>query len=84
MSEHDLREKLAELEHRQWAHWYRYMVANLTPENSERWDQQAATPYALLSETEKNSDRGWADKVLEIVRPHLHNREMESSGSGKP
>jgi hypothetical protein len=65
-----LREKLAELEHKQWAHWYRYMVANLTPENTRRWNEQAATPYTLLTEPEKHSDREWADKVLEIIKLH--------------
>jgi hypothetical protein len=68
MPDNSLREKLAELEHKQWSHWYRYMVGNLTPENKERWDAQAATPYALLTEPEKNSDRVWADKVLEILK----------------
>jgi hypothetical protein len=68
MPENDLREKLAELEHKQWAHWYRYMIANLTPENTRRWNEQATTPYALLSEVEKNCDREWADKVLEIIK----------------
>ena len=82
MSRDELREKLAELEHRQWAHWYRYMAANLTPENSERWQAQANTPYELLSEVEKNSDREWADRVLEIVR--LYQSEpgrLETGGS---
>jgi hypothetical protein len=68
MPDDSLRERLAELEHKQWAHWYRYMIGNLTPENKARWDQQAATPYALLTEPEKNSDRQWADKVLEIIK----------------
>lgn len=30
----------------------------------ERWERQINTPYADLSEQEKNSDREWADKVL--------------------
>jgi hypothetical protein len=77
MPENNLREKLAELEHKQWAHWYRYMVANLTPENRRRWDGQAATPYALLTEVEKNCDREWADKVLEIFK--LSQGETDSS-----
>ncbi len=32
-----------------------------------RWRRQINTPYADLSEKEKNSDRVWADKVLEIT-----------------
>lgn len=63
-----LREKLAELEHKQWAHWYRYMIANITPENKKRWDEQAATPYDQLTRPEKNTNREWADKVLEIIK----------------
>jgi len=60
-----LREMLAALEHDQWAHWTRYMLANLTPENIERWKRQVETPYSELSEKEKDSDREWADKVFE-------------------
>ncbi len=59
---------LAELEHKQWAHWTRYMLANLTPENIERWQRQIETPYSELSEKEKNSDREWADKILSIIQ----------------
>jgi hypothetical protein len=58
------RERLAALEHNQWTHWTRYMLDNLTPENIERWRRQIATPYAELSEREKESDRQWADLVL--------------------
>lgn len=63
-----LREALADLEHDQWAHWTAWMLDNFTPENIVRWRRQIATPYAALSEREKDSDREWADKVLEIVR----------------
>jgi len=30
----------------------------------KRWHRQIETPYADLSEKEKDSDREWADKVL--------------------
>ena len=30
----------------------------------ERWTRQVNTPYADLSEKEKDSDRAWADRVL--------------------
>jgi hypothetical protein len=63
-----IREKLAELEHIQWSHWTAYMLDNLTPENIEHWRRQISTPYSELSEIEKDSDRKWADKVLEIVK----------------
>jgi hypothetical protein len=63
----ELREKLAELEHQQWAHWTRYMLDNLTPENIARWRTQIDTLYSDLSEDEKESDRHWANKVLEVL-----------------
>lgn len=63
----ELKEKLADLEHQQWAHWTIYMLDNLTKENLKRWGEQVATPYSELSEKEKDSDRIWADKVLRII-----------------
>ncbi len=33
----------------------------------DRWTRQIETPYADLSEQEKDSDRWWADKALEIT-----------------
>jgi hypothetical protein len=62
-----IRERLAALEHEQWAHWTRYLLDHLTPENVERWRRQIDTPYEELSEPEKQGDREWADRVLEIV-----------------
>lgn len=57
-------ERLAALEHEQWAHWTDYMLDNLTDENISRWRAQIKTPYAELTENEKESDRGWARKAL--------------------
>ena len=62
-----LREALADLEHRQWAHWTRYMLDNMMPENIARWRSQIETPYVDLTEAEKDSDRVWADKVLALI-----------------
>ena len=63
----DWREKLADLEHKQWAHWTEYMLSNLTEENINRWKKQIKTSYNKLSEKEKQSDRVWADEVLKII-----------------
>lgn len=64
---HDaLREQLADLEHWQWAHWTRHMLGNLTPENIERWRRQIEAPYSDLTEEEKDSDRKWANEVLNL------------------
>ncbi len=66
----DIKERLAELEHQQWAYWTQYMLDNLTPENIERWRREIDTPYSDLSDIEKESDRRWADKVLEIIKSY--------------
>lgn len=62
-----LREWLADLEHKQWAHWTRYMLDHLTEENIMRWKAQIDTPFEKLSEKEKVSDFEWAEKVIEIL-----------------
>ena len=60
-------EKVAAVEHDQWAHWTAYMFANLERENVARWRQQIDTPYAELTEAEKDSDREWANKAVDAV-----------------
>lgn len=79
-----LRERLAALEHLQWAHWTRYMLDTIGKERLERmadendpdieelpcvkrWRNQIDTPYNMLSEAEKSSDREWADKALMLI-----------------
>lgn len=77
-----LREDLAALEHNQWALWTRYMLAALQPlmmpvpcddtsalamRRLEGWQRQVDTPYAELSEDEKDKDREWADRVLHLL-----------------
>lgn len=63
-------EELSELEHIQWTKWTKHMLENLTPENVKKWKRQIKTPYAQLSEKEKESDREWARKILKIVKKH--------------
>ena len=63
----DLIERLAAHEHEQWAHWTRYMLDNLTEENIARWRQQIEMDYQDLSESEKESDRQWARKAIEVT-----------------
>jgi len=73
----DLREELAALSHDIWAHWMRYLFTisiwnsdgsvTITAKDVKRWFRQAQTGYWLLSETEKESDRHQADKILECL-----------------
>ena len=81
----NLLEDLAELEHQQWAHWTKYMLDRLEQLESEQdshdpykvlhqkenWRRQIATPYSELTEKEKDSDRSWASKSLEITAKRL-------------
>jgi ADP-ribose pyrophosphatase len=62
-----LLERLAALEHEQWAAWTRHFLSNQTPENLERWKRQLAASYEELSESEKEADRTWAKKVLALL-----------------
>jgi len=64
----NLLERLASLEHEQWAHWTRYMLNNLNKENIQRWRRQIETPYDQLSEDEKESDRRWARRVIALLK----------------
>lgn len=76
-----LREELAAYAHEAWSGWMRYLfgktgnhidgqaAGRVVPEWAvERWTRQMNTPYAELSEAEKDSDRKEADRMLEIIR----------------
>jgi len=62
-----LLERLAALEHEQWAAWTQHFLSNQTPENLERWKRQMAATYEELSESEKEADRVWAKKILALL-----------------
>lgn len=78
-----LLEKLAALEHKQWAHWIKYQQSQkelawldffkktgapqFDSNNMERWILQSQTPYPKLTEKEKDSDREWAREVLKLI-----------------
>lgn len=69
--EKEMIEELAELEHKQWSHWTKYMLNDLIEENIKRWEKQTKINYKDLSEKEKDSDREWAQKVLKIVNKYI-------------
>lgn len=74
----ELREKLADLSHEQWSGWMRYLFSKCLKNNDgsvtipawavERWTRQMNTPYDQLPESEKESDRVEADKVLALIK----------------
>ena len=63
----DLIEKLADIEHKQWGEWTRHFLEFYNRSNRRRWERQSHTAYKNLSEEEKESDRVWVRKVLEII-----------------
>ncbi len=76
MTESELLEKVAELCHDQWCNWMNYLFSRsgtyegqlrVTVDSSVRWRRQMCTPYAELSEPEKESDRKEARKFLGLI-----------------
>ena len=74
-----MREKIAELCHKQWSGWMFYLFSKCSSNDDgtltipawavARWTRQMATKYARLSEMEKQSDRGEADRFLKLLDP---------------
>lgn len=72
-----LLETLADIEHERWSHWQRHMHSKaerqldgslvIPAELVEQWERQIATPYAELSDQEKESDREQVRKYLPVI-----------------
>jgi hypothetical protein len=68
---------LAAIEHERWSHWQRFVHSNavrqadgsliIPPELVAKWNRQIATPYAALSEAEKESDKEQVRKYLPLI-----------------
>lgn len=77
-------EELASIEHERWAHWQQYVHGKGTrqPDGSlllpaelvNRWEAQIATPYANLSEGEKQSDREQVHRYLPLILAEISKR----------
>ena len=79
-------EALADIEHQRWADWQKYLHslcfkleeyrgALIIPADLvERWERQIATPYADLSESEKQSDRDQVERYLGVVAEYVASR----------
>lgn len=73
-----MREQLADLCHRQWTGWMRYMFSKgisnfdgtwtMPAKMVERWTRQMNTPYSQLSQSEQDSDRSEADRFMEVIQ----------------
>lgn len=73
-----LRERLADLCHRQWSGWMEYLFSKgkfnddgtwtMPSWAVQRWKTQMQTPYAELSSSEQDSDRAEADRFLIVFK----------------
>lgn len=78
MTETELIEQLADKAHDSWSHWmiWLFQCSHQQPDGSmlippelvSRWQRQASTDYADLSEQEKDSDRDEARKLLPVFQ----------------
>lgn len=72
-----LLEELAAIEHERWAHWQRFMHNQadrrsdgslmIPPDLVTKWERLIDTPYAKLTEKEKESDRDQVRRYLPTV-----------------
>lgn len=81
MTNNDLREKLAALQHEIWSDWMRWVikVGNFDADGNleipmpfvRGWQRQIDTSYANLDKVEQDSDRREADRILELLNENL-------------
>ena len=67
----ELLERVADECHRQWSHWTKYLASHgYLVKNREclKWVKQANTPYAYLSEEDKEKDRQFARNFLQVFK----------------
>jgi len=77
--------KLADIEHKRWSHWQRYLHSKcftsedgeliIPKESVEHWKKQINTEYKDLTEKEKDSDRNevlkYSDKFKKFLLSNL-------------
>lgn len=77
----ELLEILGNIEHERWSGWMEYqngredMIHSSGEVFHDRWERQATTSYANLSEAEKESDRIEARKSLAAIHAALLGKE---------
>lgn len=79
MTVDELFERLAAIEHERWSDWQRYLHSLcrirddgslvIPVEHVERWERQMLSPYADLSEREKQSDRDQVARYWPLIEP---------------
>lgn len=77
MNKIGIKERFAELCHKQWSGWMEYLFSKSVNNDDgtvlipswavERWKRQMNTDYSDLSEDEKESDRREAEKIINLM-----------------
>lgn len=77
MTKDELIEVLADAEHASWARWMAYLFSKslncqdgsvvIPGDLVRRWQMQVETPYADLSDREKQSDREEVEHILPFI-----------------
>lgn len=77
VNEAELLEAVASLEHDQWVSWAKSLLRSrddkLSQERRARWARLVVSDYMELTEEEKEHDRKWARKVIELL--HASDRD---------
>jgi hypothetical protein len=73
----EILEELAAIEHERWAHWQKYMHEKcqrradgslvVPAKYVRRWERLIATPYAKLTDSERESDRDQVRRYLPTI-----------------
>ena len=81
MSTSELIEQLVDKEHASWSHWMTYLFSKcqraadgsviIPADLVDRWQRQAATPYAALTEREKESDRSRVRLIVLLITDRI-------------
>lgn len=96
MTEHALIEALADKEHSSWARWMEYLFSQcdlfrvpgdpgayvIPARLVSHWRGQLLTPYALLSEREKQMDRDEVAHILPIIQAYCAAQHTEKGDQG--
>jgi hypothetical protein len=70
----ELLENLSDLEHQQWSHMMKFFLGldvQTISKNVLKWNNQANTDYKDLSEEDKEKDRVFARKVVELIAQEI-------------
>ena len=72
----DSREELSNLEHEQWGAWSKEISRSekISSKRLKRW-KELWKPYSELDEKTKDSDRIWADKIINFLLAKLGDKK---------